>query len=349
MGRQVLSCIALVLLVLVGAAGAGPKTETFELTTFAPPAGWQRAPAKASSIGFVKVSEAAGAAGSITIERSLPSTGDARANFDSAWKEIVTLPNVPAPTVAAATKRDGWDVVRGTAKYTYGGRAASTTILTATRDATYVIVVVTLVNTTFQKEADALLASLRFGAPPAAPAAASAPARPAPAATATSPTGGLTGAWGFSMGGALWASPMSPWMSDHREYTFDGQGTYTFLRRHDVTNEPETTVTRERGTYTLRGDTLTLTPTKSERETWRKVVDGPNAGAYAKLVRRARNPLEKCAYRVSFETHPDAKHIPALMLAPAAPTAREGEFNDTKRYRYLRPDGTYYTAIKPTP
>lgn len=341
MVRPVLSCIALVLL-FAGSASARPKPETFELTTFVPPAGWQRTPAKPTSIGFMRVSEAAGAAGSIKIERSLPSRGDARANFDAAWRDIVTLPNVPAPTVAAATQRDGWDVVRGTAQYTYEGRAASTTILTATRDASCVIVVVTLVNTTFQKDANALLESLRFAAPPAP----TTPARPAPVPAAG---GDLGGAWGFSMGGALWASPMSPWMSDHREYTFDGKGSYAFLRRHDVTNEPETTLTRERGTYTLQGDVLTLTPTKSERETWRKVIDGPNAGAYAKLVRRAKNPLEKATYRVSFETHPDAKHIPALMLAPSAPTAREGEFNDTRRYRYLRPDGTYYTAIKPTP
>lgn len=346
MTRLALTCIALVL-GWITAASAAPKRETYDLMTFVPPAGWQRAPEKPSSIGFVKVDEAAGAAGSISIERSLPSKGDVRADFDWAWKEIVTVPGVPAPTVGAATKRDGWAVVRGTAKYTYGGNAATTTILAATRDATSLVVVVTLINTTFQPQAEAFLSSLRFAAPPAAAAPAAPTKEPAPAPSGAG--GDITGAWGFSMGGPLWSTPASPWMSDHRELVFDGKGAYTFLRRHDVTNEPETTITRERGTYTYAGGVLTLTPTKSERETWQKVIDGPNAGAYDKLARRARNKLEKTTYRVSFETHPDAKHIPALMLAPSAATEREGQFNDTQRYRYLRPDGTYYTAIKPTP
>lgn len=139
-------------------------------------------------------------------------------------------------------------------------------------------------------------------------------------------------------------------MYDQREYTFDGKGNYTFLRRHDVTNEPETTITRERGTYTFSGGVLTLSPTKSERETWRKVIDGPNQGAYDKLARHAKNALEKTAYRVVFAPHPDAATIATMLLTPSQPTQRDGQFNGVgKEYRLLRPDGEYYTPIKPTP
>ena len=106
------------------------------------------------------------------------------------------------------------------------------------------------------------------------------------------------------------AGQYAPWLSDRREYAFDGNGNYTFLRRHNVDRDPDMSLIRERGTYTLKGDVLTLTPTKSEREIWSKVKSGANAGAYEKLLRREKVALEKATYRVSYTTSTSTRRSP---------------------------------------
>lgn len=327
--------IFIIFLFVVGSAVAQPKasTETLDVTTFKPPAGWTR-DAKPDSIQFTITNNKAGAGASLAIVRSIPSVGDARANFDKAWEHFVTplLPDAPPPSVAPITTRDGWQLVRGTTAHTFEGRSGTTIVVTATREQSYVIVVATMIGTTYSKDVDAVLASLRF----------------AGSAPVAQPAIELSGAWGFSTGGAMGTGQFAAWLSDRREYMFDGKGTYTFLRRHNVDREPDTSIIRERGTYSLAGDVLTLTPAKSEREIWSKVMSGPSSGAYAKLLRREKVALEKTSYRVSYTVYPDTQ-VPNLMLTPSAATSRDGGFNATTQYRLFRPDNKYYTPVPPTP
>lgn len=342
--KQPLAGIILVVGLVVDAL-AGPKvpTATVELTTFAPPSGWKHVEQKLSS-EYSAVDNEAGAAASIVVMRTFPGVSDARANFDKAWANFITavLPDAPAPTIAPAARRDGWKLVRGTTTYTFEGRAATTTLLAASRGASFVVVLATTVGTTYQKDVDRFFTTLRF----AAPTARAAPA-PAPETPRTS-SSELLGGWGFSTGGAMGTGPYAAWLSDRREYAFDGRGGYTFLRRHNVDRDADTSLIRERGTYTLEGDVLTLTPTKSEREIWSKVRSGANAGAYERLLRREKVALEKTAYRVAYALYPDTQ-VPTLMLTSSNPTQRDGNFNATTQYRLFRPDGKYYTAVPPTP
>jgi hypothetical protein len=333
-----------IVLGLVLDAAAGPKV-TVDVTTFTPPAGWKHADHKIS----VEYSTATpkGAA-SIMIMRSFACATDARANFDKAWKTFIadTVPDVPAPKIAPITRRDGWQLVRGTSTFKFEGNASKTTVLAGIRDASCVVVLATTVGTAFRKDVDKFFTSLRFAAPaPATPTAPTTPTAPAPATQPSTPE--LTGAWGFSTGGAMGTGPYASWLSDRREYTFTN-GNYTFLRRHNVDRDPDTSIIRERGTYTLAGDVLALTPTKVDREIWSKVKSGANAGAYDKLLRRENVALEKATYRVSYTFYLDTK-VPNLMLTTRAATQRDGNFNATTQYRLFRPDGNYYTAVPPTP
>jgi hypothetical protein len=335
--KQTLVSIVIVL-GLVLEAEAGPKL-TVDVTTFAPPSGWKHVDHK-HSVEYATATPKGAA--SITIMRSFACATDARANFDKAWTTFVTatLPDAPAPVIAPTTRLDGWQVVRGTTTYEYEGNPGKTTIVAAIRDASCVVVVATTVGKAFQKDVERVLASVRFAAP--AP-----PTPTAPGPAVQTSTAELSGAWGFSTGGAMGAGQYAPWLSDRREYTFD-KGSYTFLRRHNVDREPDMSIIRERGTYTLEGDVLALTPTKVDREIWSKVKSGASAGAYDKLLRREKVALEKATYRISYTLYLDTQ-VPNLMLTPRAATQRDGNFNATTQYRLFRPDGNYYTAIPPTP
>lgn len=323
----------LVVIFLAIVTVSSARAESVDVTTFTPPAGWTRSD-RADTTEYSVANEKSGAGGSITILHSMAGAANARANFDNAWAQLVAaLPDVPAPTVSPVANQNGWQVVRGSTKYTFEGRAATTTIVTATRDTSYAIVVAITIGTGYQKDVDKVLASLRFAAPVAATTAA--PAE-------------LAGAWGFSTGGAMSSARSAPWLSDRREYSFDGKNNYTFLRRHNVDQDPDLSIIRERGTYAFANNVLTLTPTKTEREVWSKVRSGANAGAYDKLLRREKVPMEKTSYGVSFAMYLDTQ-VPNLLLTPSAATKRDGNFNASTQYRLFRPDGKYYTAVPPTP
>lgn len=334
--KQTLVGIAL-LLGLVLDAEARSKV-TVDVTSFTAPSGWKHTDQK-HSVEYTTATPTG--AGSLLIMRSFACATDAHSNFDKAWKTFVTdaLPGAPAPTVTPTVRRDGWQLVRGTGAFEYEGNAGKISVLAAIREASCVVVVATTIGKAFEKEVDQVLASLRFAAP--------APSTPAKATTPAHATQTLSGAWGFATGGAMGSGQYAPWLSDRREYTFDN-GSYTFLRRHNVDREPETSIIRERGTYTFHGDVLALTPTKAEREIWSKVRSGANAGAYDRLLRREKVPMEKAEYRVSYTRYLETQ-VPNLMLTPRAATQRDGNFNATTQYRYFRPDGNYYTAVPPTP
>jgi hypothetical protein len=340
--------LGVVLLVMALVAQAAADKATVDVSTFTAPAGWKQATQK---LGVEYSAANKQAAASIFVMQSIAGASDPRANFDKAWANFVTatLPDAPAPTMTKTTLLDGWQLVRGTTTYKFQDRPGKTTIVTATRDSTLVVVLVTTVGTAmYDKAIDEFFASLHFAAPAGAAATPSTATAPSASAPAPAPQQTLTGAWGFSTGGKMGSGQFAAWLSDRREYAFDGNGNYTFLRRHNVDQEPDTSIIRERGTYTLKGDVLALTPTKSEREIWNKVKSGPNAGAYEKLVRREKVALEKATYRVEYTVYLQTQ-VPNLMLTPSAATQRDGNFNATTQYRLFRPDASYYTAIPPTP
>ena len=146
---------------------AGPKvsTATVDVTTFTPPSGWKHADQKIS-VEYSAANTQGGAAASIMIMRSFPGTTDARANFDKAWANFITatLPDAPRrrsrrPLVSMAGSSCAVPHVH------VQGRAAKTTVLAATRDASCVIVLATTIGTTYQKDVDKFFTTLRFAAP----------------------------------------------------------------------------------------------------------------------------------------------------------------------------------------
>lgn len=352
--RSLTLVVALLLSAQVGSARADVK-ETVDIATVRFPDGWQRTAKERTYVSYATVDAAAGSFCQLYAMVSAPSTGTLDGDFDTEWKaSAIDNYGIRSATPLEARSIKGWSAKAARGTLVHNGRTVTMSVYVYSNNSKR-LAYLTVTNDPkrYARAISTFLASIALPTTTTAP-----PPTIDSSTTTTTPTGpatpttnlsaDLTGAWGFSTGGAMGTGQYAPWLSDRREYTFDGKGTYTFLRRHNVDRDPDTSIVRERGTYTLTGDVLTLTPTKSEREIWSKVMTGPSSGAYAKLLRREALTKEKATYRVAFTFYPNTK-VPNLMLTPSQATQRDGNFNATTQYRLFRPDGSYYTSIPPTP
>ena len=80
--------LAFALPLLLAISSIAQTSETFDLTTFRPPANFKKEPSD-NSIRFSKVDEGSGGYCLITLFKSIPGTAGSRDNFDSAWQTLV--------------------------------------------------------------------------------------------------------------------------------------------------------------------------------------------------------------------------------------------------------------------
>src|SRR5436190_11207368 len=73
-------------------------TETFDIATFQPPAGWKKQTAEAS-VQFSSEDSASGSFCLITLFKTVPGPGDSKQNFAAAWETVVkqTVPVTNPP------------------------------------------------------------------------------------------------------------------------------------------------------------------------------------------------------------------------------------------------------------
>lgn len=135
------------------------------------------------------------------------------------------------------------------------------------------------------------------------------------------------------------------WSSTGYQYTFNANGTYTYIRKTYVEDDPETLLTRESGIYTLSENTVTLDPGRNVIEAWSKSNGGDN---YRALITTQDKPLEKITYQFSIQFVPELKET-GLFLIYRTETARDGKYNGTDAFPNgwrFSPSGPDYKPIK---
>ena len=173
------------------------QRDTFDIASFAPPAGWERHPRP----GFVvfqtsRVQNGGMTWGQILLFASGPTSASPADNFAAEWHRLVAVPlrvNIP-PRIETRQRRDGWTVVIGTITAPQPGNPV-TSVLYSTSGFGRVMSV--LVNATSQEYVEAgarFVEAVSFSTPPAGPVAGgaepTAAARPnrAPAEGAPTPS-----------------------------------------------------------------------------------------------------------------------------------------------------------------
>lgn len=135
------------------------------------------------------------------------------------------------------------------------------------------------------------------------------------------------------------------WSSTGYQYSFDANGTYTYIRKTYVEDDPETLLTRESGTFMINGNSVTLDPKTNVIEAWSKSNGGDN---YKSLIVTQNKSLEKITYEFTIQFVPELRET-GLFLLYRTETARDGAYNATDSFPNgwrFSPAGPDYKPIK---
>jgi hypothetical protein len=143
----------------------------------------------------------------------------------------------------------------------------------------------------------------------------------------------IVGSWGKSNAVSQINNRFGSYSYNKQQYTFNADGSYYFNEKIYSEQYTETLLTKESGTYEIRGNTLIITPGSSVIEAWSK-KGGDN---WNQLKSRQSRNLENATYQFSIIDN-------YLQLQIANPTERDGHFSSGNMYSY-GPPGTF-TPIK---
>src|SRR4051794_723707 len=152
------------------------QTETFDISTFVRPAGWNRS----ESNGVLILQDRKSVAGGVQFCQiylfpNVASSQDAAANFQQEWeaKVVRSLGISVRPSPQSETTPDGWTAVTGVADAMRQGLPVRTVLVTATGFGKFVSVLVTVSPNSYISQIEQFFKDLNFksnaGAPPARP------------------------------------------------------------------------------------------------------------------------------------------------------------------------------------
>ena len=298
--------------------------EKFDIVTYTSPPGWT-VQKGADAVQFLKEDKAAGTFCLVTLYKSVDAGADPRANFDDAWTALVvgSLKTDAKPQVGPPATKNGWAIEMGLAPINTPDLKGAALLTTATGGGKMINVLVLTNSEAFQNEIDALVGSIKL--PPIT----AQPAKPAASSAVVQSPGGevkLVGRWQRSGSSSpSYADPAGWGTSGYTKsrYEFLAGGEYIYTERAFSYAYGNIIIVRENGRYTVSGNTLTISPTKSTVSAYKKAGGGDTLGA---LVSAKDRPLETVAYKFTFHYFSGIQEW-NLVLQADNPTMRDGNFS----------------------
>ncbi|HVZ98648.1 MAG TPA: hypothetical protein VG847_17320 [Chitinophagaceae bacterium] len=298
------------------------QKQTFDVVSFAIPKGWQQ---QQNDVGIqlsVTDEKTAGYAIAV-ITKANPSTASAGENFSDSWNKVVkaSVQINTEPVMQDPVKENGWDIISGSANYTDGANRGTVTLITASGGGQTASVV--LITNTKQYENDllAFLHSLDLSK-----ASQNGAGNSAPAITGAARRSSVVGLWVDynleTLGTSFNGMPQYTAGYRRKEYAFYADGTYLFRNKQWVTLQKEILYIYERGTYTVNGNQLIITPQKGRGGWWSKAASNKN-NEWGSLVKASGYKPESVTYSFTI-AYFSGNQIYELILKPRKPTERDG-------------------------
>lgn len=286
--------------------------ETFDIATFQAPKGWNKQTVE-NSIQFSIADKETYCL--VTLFRSLPGLGSPKENFDAAWdtivKEAVTVS--AAPQMFPSDPKGEWLVAGGFAPFEKDGAKGVAVLYTASGYGKMVNALVLTNTQAYEAPLTAFLESISFKKPEVE-------TQPQTRTNQNGSQPSLTGNFWKKGGiskGLLGHADLSPGtFSD--TYQFFSNGTYKYTKVNSQYTAPKWYLEDEEGTYTVTGNTITITSKKAVFSQHRINREDPP-------LKSGNLPLSMVQYRFEFWKADDNWR---LLLSPV-------DGNETKR------DGTF--------
>jgi hypothetical protein len=329
MKRLILVAICLSTLSLSSFAQA---RETFDISTFQSPKGWN----KQSSQNSIQISTADGDAFClVTLFKALPALGTTDENFKASWETIVkeTVTVASAPQLSPIENKDGWEISSGFAPFEKDGTKGVVLLVTATGSGQMVNVMILTNTRAYETEVAAFLDSINLKKPAVV-------TPPVPTANTVPSENSILGTWGSNAGATMtYGDPVAAGMAGYTksQYTLNTDGTYVFNSKTFRMSYDKIILVRESGTYQISGDTLTIKPQKSVIQAWSKAN---GVDQFGRLLTTQNRKLEAVNYKFR-------KHYFSgidewnLVLQADSPTERDGPFSTFTAF----PNAWYYKPI----
>ena len=271
----------------------------------------------------------------ITIYRSGESSGNAKSDFESDWQQFIVgqLGIKSQPQLEPIRKTEGWEVVTGGAAFENEmGRAAVILNTFSGYGKTFSVAAIFNSQDTLP-DIEAFASSIKLRKPERS-------SQPAPAVN--NPNTSILGTWGQNLGAHMaYGDPVAAGMAGYSkdQYTFNANGTYTFVSKTFRMGYDKILLVQESGSYEISGDNLSIKPQKSVIQAWSKLNGGDKFG---RLLTSQNRRLEPVTYRFTkhYFTGIDQWN---LVLQADKPTERDGPFSTFT----LFPNAWYYKPISP--
>ena len=309
-------------------------SETFDIATFQPPPKWKKQ-TKDGVVIFTTLNEPKGTYAMITLYGSGESSGNPQNDFNSEWQQFVVgqLGIKGSPQIEPVQNTDGWAIVTGAAPFqNEQGNAAI--ILSTYSGYGKTFSVTAIFNSKDDFPAiEAFAASIKLRKPETRP-------QPAPANNDSAVS--ILGTWGKSAGAHMsYGDPVSAGMAGYSkdQYTFNADGTYTFISKTFRMSFDKILLVKENGSYAINGDTITISPKKSVIEAWSKRNGGDSWGS---LLTTQNRTLEKVTYRFT-KHYFSGIQVWNLVLQADRDTQRDGPFSNNRTFD----NAWYYAPISP--
>lgn len=320
----------------VAASTIFSQTEKLDIIEYTPPKGWTKTPKDGLTV-YSDSDKTTGGFCLLTVYPSIASVGDPQKDFVIAWKEKVVTPFKAEGNPKTETQtQDGWTSVSSATQIQSDGITSAVVMTVVSGYGRTASILAILSNQEYLPQVDAFITGIKMdkaqavadAKPPAAP-----PTSPTtPAANSYSPAE-LVGKWGTGTAGDTVSGNYVQYGSNasQKYYQFNADGTYRFIYSGYSglagTMGSFHIAMEESGVYTLSGDSITITPKKSQS---RSNSEGLK-----------NNPLETVTYRWTIHYFEGIGEY-ALIMHPDHQTKRDGGFD----YVLAFPNSYSYSKMK---
>lgn len=309
--------------------------ESFDIATFQSPGGWKKQ-TKEGVVIYNTSNQQKGTYAMISLYRSGESSGNAKTDFETDWQQFIAgqLGVKNRPQIEPVKTSEGWQIITGGAAFE-SELGTSAVILSTFSGYGKTFSLAAIFNSQEHLPViESFVSSIRLRKPETGS---------QPATTPGNDAVSILGTWGMGTSGTQrYDDYKNPYAVNNygymkAQYTFDSNGTYSFVSKTFRMTFNKILLVKESGTYQISGNNLTIMPQRSVIEAWSK-RDGTDKWG-SRLTTQSRS-LEKVTYQFT-KHYFSGIQLWNLVLQAGRATERDGPFSSNTTFS----NAWYYAPI----